>query len=172
MLAAERHSRWGIGAVAFLLAFLIHALFLFGLKINLPPIGDWNTGKTLVWVELPAEKNVKKEKLNILWNVNIKGHIAKFININKKNISKISASKNILEFNVKFKKKNICKYSPVRPVIFNLNFKNNIKTYKLIQSSGCVSFDEETAKFIDSISVKKISDNKNFNSVISITLSK
>lgn len=169
MLAAERHSRWGIGVVAFLLAFFIHAFFLFGLKINIPPIGDWQPGAPLVWVQLPKEAPAKKSVKITLWKVKIKGHLINHININRSDITKISDTKNTLEFNVK---KLFDKCNPVRAAIFEVNIKDGQKAFSLIQSSGCDDFNSLSTDYINSLIVKPIPSKERCSSIVTVTLIK
>jgi len=156
MIAAERHSRWGISVIALVLAALIHFFFLFGLKIDPLPIGNWETGSALTLVDIsePAYIGVKPSDITdkTYLNVKIKGFLSPRIKFTGLNFSKIKEAENECEFKVETPEKTILQ-NLTGPVIFKIAFPEGKKEISIIRSSGNVDFDTSIAAFVNKLSI-------------------
>ena len=171
MLAAERHSRWGIGVLSLVLALIIHLLFLFGFKIEPPPIGTCETGNVLTWINLPKRSDSAVIVKKNYWNVEIKGPLSKYIQFPESKSPEAEKVENIYKFKLRIPKNKKLPI-PVRALILEMEIQNNRKIFSIIQSSGDSDFDRVAADFINSFPVKTIpsqKDNKNTTSIITIT---
>ncbi len=171
MLAAERHSKWGITVLSLSLAIIIHLFFLFGLKIDSPPLGKYQAGSALIWVTIPKISNTSKITNKKYLRVEVMGPLSKYIDFPKSNFPKTEELKNVYKFRIEIPQKKDFP-TPVRAVIFKIAIPNGKKVFSIIQSSGNADFDSATADFINSFPVKTIpsqKDNKNTTSIITIT---
>jgi len=152
MMAAERHSRWGIAVFSLVLALLIHLFFLFGFKIYPQPEGNWEAGSVLTWVEMPKSSITPVIISKTFWDVKIKGALSKYIKLSEQGFSIIDESENVYEFKVEsLKKKMLHKHD--KPVIIKITIPENKKELSIIQSSGNVDFDSAAAAFINTLPI-------------------
>ena len=152
MMAAERHSRWGIGVLSLVLAILIHLFFLFAFKIYPQPTGNWETGSVLTWVIMPKSSITPIIISKTFWDIKIKGTLSKHINLTGQGFSKIDESENAYEFKVEAPKKKMLQ-KPDKPVIIKITIPEGKKELSIIQSSGNVDFDSGAAAFINTLSI-------------------
>ena len=167
MLAAERHSRWGITVLSLLLALIIHLFFLFGFKIEPPPIGTCETGNVLTWITIPRQADSSIVIKKTYWNVEIKGPLSKYIQFPESEFSKAEKVENINKFKLEIPK-NKKLPTPVRAVIFEIEIPNGKKVFSIIQSSGNPDFDRLTADFINSFPIKTIPPKRKNNTTRSL----
>jgi len=171
MLAAERHSRWGIGVLSLVLALIIHLFFLFGFKIDPPPIGRCETGSILTWITIPKQTKSAVTIKKIYWNVEIKGPLSKYILFPESESPEAEKVENINKFRIEIPK-NKKLPTPVRAVIFEIAIPDGKKVFSIIQSSGNPDFDSAAADFINSFPIKAIPSkekNKTTRSLVIIT---
>jgi len=155
MLAAERHSRWGITVLSLALALSIHLFFLLIFKIEPQPAGTYETGSVLTWITIPK---VSEESISInkaYWNVEIKGPLSKYIKFPKTNVSQAGESENINKFRLEIPKNEVLP-TPVRAVIFEIAIPDGKKVFSIIQSSGNPDFDSRAADFINTFPIKAV----------------
>jgi hypothetical protein len=171
MLAAERHSRWGIGVLSLVLALVIHLFFLFGFKIEPSPIGSCETGSVLTWITIPKQTKSTATIKKIYWNVEIKGPLSKYILFPESESPEAEKVENINKFRIEIPK-NKKLPTPVRAVIFEIAIPDGKKVFSIIRSSGNADFDSAAADFINSFPIKAIPSkekNKNTRSLVTIT---
>jgi len=171
MLAAERHSKWGITVLSLILALIIHLFFLFSLKIDSPPIGKCQTGSVLTWVTIPKVSNIPKVTGRKYLRVEVMGPLSKYINFPKSNFPKTKELKNVYKFRIEIPQSKTFP-TPVRAVIFEIAIPDGKKVFSIVQSSGNSDFDRVAADFINSFPVKTIpskKDNKNTTSIVTVT---
>jgi len=149
MIIAERHSRWGIGALSLILAILIHVFFLFGFKIPLPPIGNWETGNVLTRVALPKKTKTQNVLKKQYWDITINGSLLKYISSNEKTFSTINKNNNFCELKVASPVKE--KQFSVEPVIIKITIPDGKKEISIVKSSGNLDFDSDAAAFINKL---------------------
>jgi len=152
MMAAERHSRWGIAVFSLVLAILIHLFFLLGFKILPQPEGNWEAASVLTWVEMPKPSIAPIIITKTFWNIKIKGALSKYIKITEQGFSKIDVSENTYEFKVESPKKKM-QHKHDKPVIIKITIPEGEKELSIIQSSGNVDFDSAAAAFINTLPI-------------------
>jgi len=172
MLAAERHSRWGITVLSLVLALSIHLFFLFVFKIEPPPAGTYKAGSVLTWVKLPkaSEESIIINKA--YWNVEIKGPLSKYIKFPESIVSKSDDSENVNEFRLEIPENKLLPL-PIRAVIFEIAIPKGEKVFSIIQSSGNPDFDSRAADYINSFPIKAIPSQEkkeNTSSIVTINL--
>ena len=152
MIAAERHSRWGIAVFSLVLALLIHLFFLFGFKIYPQPEGNWETGSVLTWVVIPKPSITPIIITKTFWGIKIKGALSKYIKLTEQGFSEIDVSENGYQFKVESPKKKML-YKHDKPVIIKITIPERKKELSIIQSSGNVNFDSAAAAFINTLPI-------------------
>jgi hypothetical protein len=171
MLAAERHSKWGITVHSFSLALIIHLFFLFGLKIDTPPIGRYQAGSVLSWVAIPKFSTIPNISSKEYLCVEVMGPLSKYINFPEANFPEAEKTENVHRFRIEISKEKVFPI-PVRSVIFKIAIPDGKKVFSIVQSSGNADFDSAAADFISSFPIKTIpsqKDNKNTTSIVTIT---